>query len=1534
MSESIKLSEFKESSRVLVNKKQKQWGRTDTVSRRSQWQVLLEDIVNVNYNNRGEIFQFLLDKLNKHKSYFFCGFDLFYLNNFNTNLIDSSLQVNLGLSNVESQKNQIGRAIRWLAKPHAVKPSHANIFNFVSFLLKNNSIAKKRQVVVIQGEKASGKGTQMTSVLEFFKYLGKTEFLRQNTLDPDQVWDVSDQARSVRKNSEKKSTCLEVPTAKRSRAISQNKKPKILSKLREETMRVNVMNMKASVQEEKRFASEESVNLLVKGLRTLELFVNTINPLNRRTSNATVVMKVKIDEQEDGCLIRRGFFQVNFFLSQTLENKWLGGFESLYAFLGEADETFLNAYGIQKKMQANPGLYNDSFLKTHISKLAKNWREMEEFVPAKLMRQIQKAMCATLILVNVNSQSVAKELNYLAILLDISKSKLESYFKLPQEDLTPRHKIRFLKKKGRNAAIVLYRAIVDMVVAFFNIQMFEVFRVSCSGSEMESKDQFDLEFIDFLGYIDNTHEAKSRSSKFKKENGSYEFITNWLNEKLYNLYTKHKFSSPRKNDTEIKFVRNDDILAKMERLLATLQQHEDYARAAEEVGQDHLVFLKKAMNFLGQSGLRSTSLDEEGHYLDFTHFFTESMNYDLRSLHELTRPQSRDVEFFWTQVLSESTGLLLPVNWALDEVLISQYVILKWEETAQSAEWKQLAVNYVVEHQVLTDSDFEDVQAEWGAFISEFEDTDDIYFINCLRIDKVANPKDIEEELYKTFNGIDFESLIDFYQSNYPVRFSYDYFYKKFGLESTVVNLLGARVNFDDVNELKSITKQMLGLVLPKTGNYILDEDFLYIKHDFFEQIETQLKRLRGHKTIKKIIEEMLIMALRSKIKAQYKGGFTLAKHFILRHSRVHTMDLVRQAAAKFKKPLAQFRQKKEEEYLSQRYASMASRVLTDFAKEEEVEQVIVIQKIWKGLKARRQFREALEQKKQKEEQRNQLQELQAKMEALAVLRSNAKQKYMFDFLQIRRRMLLKIQIFLRRKLFKMELNNRILKKQKQRLVKKMKKAEKLVVQNLHDHIQHKCRLKHPGHMQPNDVLNCPIIFPIMRTQSVRERQLVLRAALMNFHLTKPQELPMGFQENLSSVLNEIAREGDMVLSLNVLSEVSLVQTVRKKVHVFANYEDRRHIIVSLPFKSHCVSYFNEFLYIIDEGFRLRLKYIPFADQAPDETFRPTRTILISEDEEREAMFVFAKFRDMVLKNKSFVGVTDCDKLCVKDDLSDEFTEAKIIQFKRKITRLGCGKRFFIVLDESGVLYAGGDNSRGQLGLGHTDPVSEIQPVKSLSYQKAIIKSFSCGKSHTLAVTSNNQIFAWGCNRHGQVNPEFRDKTKMLIEVVDRPIRILQTMDFVFKGLHKLQIKAGKLSSYVLTSAGTLFFFGTCASHKSPRKMMKWALPQIFGKDFWPVSLSVEWNSRIELAYVRFVDGNAMGVRGKSKLKQVHRDLFINFMLSPSGLIHFSPKFANQLDPAFLSNKVTQLTNQRHHQILQKEKERTWNFMMFSSKLK
>ena len=72
-----------------------------------------------------------------------------------------------------------------------------------------------------------------------------------------------------------------------------------------------------------------------------------------------------------------------------------------------------------------------------------------------------------------------------------------------------------------------------------------------------------------------------------------------------------------------------------------------------------------------------------------------------------------------------------------------------------------------------------------------------------------------------------------------------------------------------------------------------------------------------------------------------------------------------------------------------------------------------------------------------------------------------------------------------------------------------------------------------------------------------------------------------------------------------------------------------------------------------------------------------------------------------------------------------------------------------MVLLEGDLIYVWGYNNYGQLGLGHTNDV--YSPQKLSLKCNSIVKMYSNAGNQTFAVTTSNEIYAWGENSNGQL---------------------------------------------------------------------------------------------------------------------------------------------------------------------------------------
>ncbi len=83
------------------------------------------------------------------------------------------------------------------------------------------------------------------------------------------------------------------------------------------------------------------------------------------------------------------------------------------------------------------------------------------------------------------------------------------------------------------------------------------------------------------------------------------------------------------------------------------------------------------------------------------------------------------------------------------------------------------------------------------------------------------------------------------------------------------------------------------------------------------------------------------------------------------------------------------------------------------------------------------------------------------------------------------------------------------------------------------------------------------------------------------------------------------------------------------------------------------------------------------------------------------------------------------------------------------VIKVAAGYASSYALTSTGEVYAWGDNSQGQLGLGST-PSSVSIPTRVSSLKGVHVISLSCSTNTVMAVTRNGSAYSWGVNTNGQ----------------------------------------------------------------------------------------------------------------------------------------------------------------------------------------
>ncbi|XP_067850556.1 probable E3 ubiquitin-protein ligase HERC3 [Heptranchias perlo] len=142
----------------------------------------------------------------------------------------------------------------------------------------------------------------------------------------------------------------------------------------------------------------------------------------------------------------------------------------------------------------------------------------------------------------------------------------------------------------------------------------------------------------------------------------------------------------------------------------------------------------------------------------------------------------------------------------------------------------------------------------------------------------------------------------------------------------------------------------------------------------------------------------------------------------------------------------------------------------------------------------------------------------------------------------------------------------------------------------------------------------------------------------------------------------------------------------------------------------------------------------------------------------------------------------------VKPQLFKSLSETNIIQ-------VACGNSHSLALSKDGRLFAWGQNTYGQLGLG-TEDLSQCNPQCVKSLTGVPVAQITAGGEHSFAMSLSGTVFGWGRNNHGQLGlNDTEDKHN------PNYVKLLECK----KTIH---VSCGEEHTAVLTKDGLVFTFG------------------------------------------------------------------------------------------------------------------------------
>ncbi|XP_077014348.1 RCC1 and BTB domain-containing protein 2 isoform X2 [Tamandua tetradactyla] len=133
----------------------------------------------------------------------------------------------------------------------------------------------------------------------------------------------------------------------------------------------------------------------------------------------------------------------------------------------------------------------------------------------------------------------------------------------------------------------------------------------------------------------------------------------------------------------------------------------------------------------------------------------------------------------------------------------------------------------------------------------------------------------------------------------------------------------------------------------------------------------------------------------------------------------------------------------------------------------------------------------------------------------------------------------------------------------------------------------------------------------------------------------------------------------------------------------------------------------------------------------------------------------------------------------------------------KTIVNIACGQMCSMAVADTGKVYVWGYNGNGQLGLGNSG--NQPTPCRIAALQGIRVQRVACGYAHTLVLTDEGQVYAWGANSYGQLGTGNKSNQSYPTPVTVEKDRIIE-----IAACHSAHTSAAK------TQGGNVYMWGQC----------------------------------------------------------------------------------------------------------------------------
>ena len=156
----------------------------------------------------------------------------------------------------------------------------------------------------------------------------------------------------------------------------------------------------------------------------------------------------------------------------------------------------------------------------------------------------------------------------------------------------------------------------------------------------------------------------------------------------------------------------------------------------------------------------------------------------------------------------------------------------------------------------------------------------------------------------------------------------------------------------------------------------------------------------------------------------------------------------------------------------------------------------------------------------------------------------------------------------------------------------------------------------------------------------------------------------------------------------------------------------------------------------------------------------------------------------------------------------------------QRVVAVAAGTFHNLALSAGGAIWSWGSGGQGRLG--HGDQQTQLLPKKIEAFTGQRVVAVSAGVFHSIALTADGGVWSWGDGRHGRLGHG------------DEQDQLLPKKVEAFAGQRVVAVSAGPSHSLALTADGTVFAWGegkdSCLGHGEdvsnqllPKKVEAWA---------------------------------------------------------------------------------------------------------------